>query len=130
MVKVNATINKQHYQTEITSDSNILIADEPINNGGEGKGFSPFQLLAASLAACTSVTLRMYADRKSWPVEKIDVEVTYEHDEDSSTPHINTKIHFKGDLSLEQRDRLLDIATKCPVHKALSNPFSITTTEL
>ena len=130
MVKVSATINKQHYRTEIISDRNNLIADEPINSGGQGEGFSPFQLLSASLAACTSVTLRMYADHKGWPLEKIDVEVIYENDEGSSSPHITTKIRFTGDLSLEQRDKLLEIADKCPVHKALTNPITIKTTEL
>jgi|SRR6185312_1587235 len=130
MVKVNATINKQHYKTEITSDNNTLIADEPVDNSGQGEGFSPHQLLAASLASCTSITLRMYADRKGWPVEKIDVEVTIENEEESDTYHITTQIHFTGDLSLEQRDRLLEIATKCPIHKTLTNPITIKTTEL
>ncbi len=131
MAKVNATINKLHYKTEISSDSNnLIIADEPLEIGGHGEGFSPGELLCASLAACTSITLRMYADRKEWPLEGLNVEVNYDQDLEVNTHHISVKIHFIGDLSIEQRDKLLEIAEKCPIHKALSNPITIKTTEL
>jgi len=130
MVKVNATINALHYKTEITSGSNKIISDETITHGGNAEGFTPEELLCASLASCTTITLRMYADRKEWPLEKLDVEVTFERDEEKSISFINRKIHFSGDLSIEQKQRLLVIADKCPIHKTLSNPITITTFEL
>jgi putative redox protein len=129
MVKVNATINKLHYKTEITSESNIIISDAPVANGGKAEGFTPEELLCASLASCTTITLRMYADRKEWPLEKMDVEVTLERDEEKNISYINRKIHFSGDLSEEQKQRLLVIADKCPIHKVLSNQITITTSE-
>ncbi len=133
MVKVNATISSLNYKTEITSGSasaNKIISDEPLEGGGKEEGLSPWELLCASLASCISITLRMYADRKGWPMEKVDVEVNYHRDEETNTPRLSSIIHFSGGLSFEQKQRLLYIADKCPIHQALSNPITITTSEL
>jgi putative redox protein len=127
MVNVSAVINKEPYKTEIAAGNNKLIADEPTTNGGKGTGFSPGELLAASLAACTSITLRMYANRKGWAVEKIEVDVSFERDEEKNISNITRKIHFIGNLDEEKKERLMEIANKCPIHKTLSNQINITT---
>lgn len=130
MNSVKAAINKQHYKTEIVTASNSLISDEPLENGGDNLGFSPVELLAASLAACTSITLRMYADRKGWSLEKIDVDVKVERDEEKNITGINRTIQFSPALDADSTKRLLAIADKCPIHKILSNKIIITTSKL
>jgi len=125
---IKAVLHKAHYATEITSDTNTLIADEPISHGGTAKGFAPMELLASSLAACTSITLRMYADRKEWALDSIEVSVNIEANTTESL--FNRAITLNGNLSQEQTDKLLDIANHCPVHKILSNTISIHTTLL
>jgi putative redox protein len=129
MSQVKASINKQHYKTEIVTAGNTLISDEPTENGGNNEGFSPSELLAASLAACTTITLRMYADRKGWLIEKIDVEVKVERDEEQNITGIDRIIHFSSTLDTETKKRMLAIAEKCPIHKILSNKIIITTSE-
>jgi putative redox protein len=84
------------------------------------------ELLASSLAACTSITLRMYADRKEWDLESIEVTVDIETNIDAS--HFDRQIYFKGNLNEEQTNKLLDIANHCPVHKLLNSTISIHTT--
>lgn len=123
---IKAVLHKAHYATEIKSATNTLIADEPISHGGTGKGFAPMELLASSLAACTSITLRMYADRKEWELDNIEVTVDLETNNAESL--FKRGITLKGNLNQEQTDRLLDIANHCPVHKILSNTISIHTT--
>jgi putative redox protein len=127
MAKVSAVQNKEHYKTEIVAGNNKLVSDEPVVNGGKGAGFSPSELLAASLASCTSITLRMYADRKEWAVDKIEVDVLFERDEEKNSSTITRKIHFTGNLDAEKKEKLMMIADKCPMHKTLSNQINITT---
>jgi putative redox protein len=117
-----------HYKIDIESSSgNKLIADEPVSAGGEDSGFSPKELLIASLAACTSATLRMYADKKEWDLRTIDIDIDLTTDESGSLTTIIRKLKLTGELNEEQKNRLLNIANKCPVHKILSNPISIKT---
>lgn len=123
---IKAIIHKAHYLTEISSATNTLIADEPISNGGTAKGFAPMELLASSLAACTSITLRMYADRKEWDLESMEVTVDIKQNNEESL--FERTIILKGNLSEEQTNKLLDISNHCPVHKILNNTISIHTT--
>ena len=122
---VKAVIGRHHYATQISSATNTLIADEPISHGGTDKGFAPMELLASSLAACTSITLRMYADRKEWNLESIEVSVDV--NQNNSESLFERMIILNGDLSQEQTNKLLDIANHCPVHKLLHNSISIHT---
>ena len=112
-----------------------LLADEPVAYGGTNRGLSPYGLLSAGLGACTSMTIRMYARRKGWPLEHVSVEVTHDkvhaQDAQGATPgkldHFERAIRLTGDLDGEQRARLLQIADKCPVHQTLERSNSIET---
>lgn len=129
MAKIKSTIGKALYKVEIVSPSgNILIADEPLENGGQNSGFSPKELLASSLAACTSATLMMYANHKGMDLQTVIIDIDLERDEDANKTIIHRKIELNGNLSEEQKARLLVVANKCPVHKILSNPIEINTT--
>jgi putative redox protein len=127
MQKVTATIHQDHYKTVLQSDTNSFLADEPVSVGGTDQGFSPDELLASSLAACTAITLRMYADRKKYPLEQIDVTVSVEWDKVNNKTVMQKTLQFTGNLQPEEIQRLRDIADKCPTHKALLNPIEIKT---
>lgn len=120
---VKATINKEHYACSVTNGSHEIIVDEPIELGGTHKGYAPKGLLMASLASCVAITLRMYADRKQWPVEKIEVEVNV--DTENGEMIFLEEITCYGDLSADQKTRLETIASKCPVSKILATGHEI-----
>jgi putative redox protein len=106
----------------------VLVVDEPADRGGTDTGPRPTQLLAASLAGCTAITVEMYADRKGWDVGSIevDVDVTY----DGTVPSTYAvALKLPRELSEEQRLRLLAIAAKCPVHKVLVGAAAVTVAE-
>lgn len=129
MAKVSSTLGTELYKIEITSPTgNIVIADEPVDKGGKDTGFSPKELLASALAACTSATVRMYADRKQWPLDEVKIDIDLERDEAANKTVINRKIQFIGNLDPEQQKRLLAVANACPIHKILTNPIEVNTT--
>src|SRR5215203_3796422 len=96
-----------------------LVADEPKDEGGEDTGPSPQELLAASLASCTAITMEMYAARKGWDVGDIVVDVDYEPAQRGSPTRFVMQVQMPKELPEDQRDRLMQIAAKCPVHRAL-----------
>jgi uncharacterized OsmC-like protein/alpha-beta hydrolase superfamily lysophospholipase len=110
-------------------------ADEPAAYGGTDRGLSPYQLMAASLGACTSMTLRMYARRKKWPLEGVSVDVTHDrmHAQDAPSAageridRFRREIWLRGPLDTEQRERLLEIADRCPVHRTLETGAKVET---
>lgn len=128
---------EDQFTTEVTVRKHGLTADEPPEIGGNDFGPSPYELLTAGLGACTAMTLRMYADRKQWPLEEVLVhlEHTKDHAEDCQNPekpnskidHFNRVIELKGPLDAKQKQKLLDIADKCPVHRTLNSPVKILT---
>ena len=126
----NAYIGRDHYKVTINAGKNVVIADEDESNGGKGEGLDPHQLLLASLGACTCATLRMYADRKQLNLEEVKVNLSLNADEGGNSTSITRQIQFTGNLTVAERARLLEIAGKCPIHKILSNPISITTSEI
>ncbi|MCF0059253.1 OsmC family protein [Dyadobacter sp. CY356] len=129
MAKVVATIGTELYKTEIKTATHSLIADEPVSAGGLDLGFSPEELLASALAACTCGTLRMYANRKGWSeLTEINVAVDFSRDVQANVSQMNRKIELVGDLNEEQKTRLLAIANKCPIHNALTHTITIDTT--
>lgn len=127
-VTVKASLGKEKYYTEVVAGENTLITDEPVDKGGQNKGFNPFEILATSLASCTAATLRMYIERKEWNVEKINVEVELENFPLTKRAVFKRDITFEGtNLDEEQLKRLHTIADACPVHKILTNDIEILT---
>ena len=104
-----------------------MIADEPADEGGTEMGFSPDELLLASLGACTAITLRMYADRKGWALEEVKCNLTFERDKEKNITRILRNIDLIGHLSEEEKRRLLVIAEKCPTHQILTHQITIET---
>jgi putative redox protein len=127
MVEVTGHIEQTHYKTIIRNGKNELIADEPEKNGGTDLGFEPVEILCSSLAACTCITLKMYAERKKWNLTDVKTQVTLAGNAEKNITNIKREIELTGDLSQEQRERLLYVANQCPVHKILSNPIEIET---
>ncbi|MFA6278215.1 MAG: OsmC family protein [Pedobacter sp.] len=126
MVSINASIGTEPYRIDIKSPTgNVVIADEPLEKGGQDKGFSPKELLASSLGACTCATVRMYAERKTWLLEKINVSVDL-IEEEGQTKFIR-KIELVGNLDDSQRTRLLNVANACPIHKILTHTIVVET---
>ena len=126
-INVNAVTKREKYKTIISSETNQLIADEPITEGGTDLGFSPYELLAGALASCTSITLRMYADRKEWDIDEIKVDVQFSRDSTTNSASFQRTISYVGNLKSSQKERLIAIANACPVHKTLSGTISIET---
>jgi len=123
------------YLQNISVGPHLYNSDEPIDAGGRDAGADPYELLLAALGSCVSITLRMYADRKQWPLEAVRVELSWArvHMADCAdcdngfelTDGIEIELSFVGDLSESQRERLMNIANKCPVHRTLSSPIQI-----
>ncbi len=110
------------YQQTVRIGKHQLIADEPASLGGDDRGPAPTDFLLAALGACTSITLRMYAERKQIPLSGVQVALTLdkvESVERGKIDRINRRITLAGELSNEQRDSLLNIANKCPLHRLL-----------
>lgn len=126
-VKVISNTGKEKYKTLISTRNHQIIADEPFDENGQDLGMKPTELLAGALASCTSITLRMYADRKNWYLENIHVEVSFVRDATTNTASFTRNISYTGNLEDAQRDRLLAIANACPVHKVLSGTIVIET---
>jgi len=122
---VTAIIGQDHFRTELIASGKTVIADEPEELGGTNSGPAPGEFLMISLASCTAITLRMYADRKKWDVSKIKVEVASEKVDNKT--YFNREISLEGNLDEDQLHRLLQIANACPVHKVLTNPIEIST---
>jgi putative redox protein len=112
------------HEVEIEGGHTVVV-DEPVDWGGTDTGPSPTRLLAAGLAACTAVTIEMYAERKGWDVGQVEVDadVSYEGHAPSS---FDVTVKLPGELSGEQRERLLEIAHKCPVHRVIRGETPVT----
>jgi putative redox protein len=104
---------------EVEMGDHTLTADEPKNHGGDDAGPSPQELLAASLASCTAITMEMYAQRKGWDAGDVAVHVDYEPAQRGSPTRFKLVIDFPKELPEEQRERLMQIGAKCPVHRVL-----------
>jgi uncharacterized OsmC-like protein len=128
---VAVQLGSDGYTTEIVAGGHRLLADEPKDVGGNDMGPSPYQLLNASLGACTAMTLKMYAERKAWPLDKVTVHLSHSrhHAEDGAHPETGNSrvdtfkrfIALEGDLDEAQKAKLLEIAEKCPVHRTLTD---------
>ena len=135
--RVVAYIGKDHYPTHINASGHAIIADEPLSVGGENLGPTPYDLLNASLGACTAMTLRMYADHKKWPLDGVKVTLKHDkvhkedceacEDKNKKIDQIERELVLEGPLDDKQRQRLLEIADRCPVHRTLHNEISVVT---
>lgn len=117
------------YATRIKAGHHILISDEPAAEGGTDQGPTAHQLLLSALGACTAITLRMYADRKGWDLQRVSVDLNMDGSDNTSGPEtkIYLKLSLEGQLDTAQRERLAAIAKKCPVHKTLTGAITIET---
>lgn len=125
MTHAHAAIARTPYATDITVNGRTLIADEPEALGGKGAGFAPYDLLLSSLAACTAITLRMYADHKGWPLESLDIELSLTGTGDQR--QIRRVLHPVG-LDSGQAARLAEVAERTPVTLTLKSGIAIATT--
>lgn len=135
--RVATRTGRERFHTEIWARGHSLVADEPLSQGGGDDGPTAYDLLLAALGSCTSITLRMYADRKEWPVEAIGVRLRHERihakdceeceSKEGRISRIERDIELEGDLTQEQKERLLYIADRCPVHKTLTGEIVVKT---
>lgn len=133
---VMARIDEGPFLTEILAGEHHMLADEPRDIGGDNLGPTPYELVAAGLGACTAMTLKMYADRKKWPLAEVRVHLNYENkyvedarncESDQRIGRFTRTLEIAGDLDDKQRQRLLEIANKCPIHKTLKNGVHVST---
>jgi len=124
--RVSARLGEVDYAVDLRAGKHRLVADEPASQGGADAGPGPFSLLLSGLAACTAITLRMYARRKGWNLASIDVDAQiFRH---GSTSRIDRRISLQGDLDDAQRSRLLEMSEKTPVTLTLKGGIDIRTT--
>ncbi len=110
------------YTNDVKTSRHHLFADEPVDLGSSDLGPTPYEYLCAALGSCTSITMRMYADRKGWPVQDISVKVSHAkeiHGDGIRRDVFTRDISMAGDLDQAQRARMIEIANKCPVHRTL-----------
>jgi uncharacterized OsmC-like protein len=130
---------KGRFQQEIISGTHHFVADEPASVGGLNSGPGPYDLLLAALGACTSMTLRLYAEQKKLPLTRVEVRLRHDRiyavdcaeceTKEGLIDHIERVITLEGDLDAKQRARLMEIADKCPVHRTLKSEVDIRTVE-
>jgi|SRR6185312_15811842 len=115
------------FEFEIKNANHAIMTDVGAKEGGQDRGMDPHALLESALAACTAITVTMYADRKKWPLKDVNVQVKISKEGPQS--EIQRQIHFVGDLTAEQHQRLVEIANKCPIHNLLESQIHILTSE-
>lgn len=128
MATITARIERTPYETHLSTGSQVIVVDEPADVGGQDRGMNPGELLAGSLASCTVITLRMYADRKGWPLDSVVAHVDYATDPETKRALFTMQLILNGDLTEAQRAQLLDVADRCPIHRLLENPVDFATT--
>ncbi|MBK7869855.1 MAG: OsmC family protein [Saprospiraceae bacterium] len=120
MTSITAKLGPDNFTTELTDGMHTIIGDEPVDIGGQDKGLDPYELVIAGLALCKAATMRMYAQRKGWDTGEIKVHIDLETNKDEPARFIS-KITFTGELSEEQKQRIVQIGNKCPTHRLLEN---------
>lgn len=126
MPKATVTLGPIDFGMKAVVGEHIVIIDEPLSNGGRDTGPAPMEYLCVALASCTTATVKMYANRKQWKIDSMVVDVEKETTAEGKNV-FKRVLHIKGDLSVEQMNRLLQIANACPVHKVLSQANTVET---
>jgi putative redox protein len=124
---ITAVLDGAPFATRISTRGITAIADEPPEHGGTDQGLRPHELLLGALASCTAITMRMYAERKGWDTGGITVEATLDRTQNGREveSRIHLEVGFGSPLAPEQRERLLQIAGACPVHRTLESPLHL-----
>lgn len=120
ITSISAKLGAENFLTELSDGKHAIIGDEPEKSGGQDKGLDPYELVLAGLALCKAATMRMYAQRKGWDAGEISVHIDLETQKDMPARFIS-KISFTGNLSEEQKHRIVQIGNKCPTHRLLEN---------
>jgi putative redox protein len=118
-MKARARRENGTFKHDLEIRDHHMTADEPEDNGGDDTGPSPEELLAASLASCSAITIEMYANRKGWDIGDLEVDVDYEPAQRGSPTKFRMEVRMPKELPEDQRERLMQIAAKCPVHRTL-----------
>ncbi|GAA0336758.1 hypothetical protein GCM10009087_54040 [Sphingomonas oligophenolica] len=116
------------FQVEAHAGGSIFLVDEPVAFGGLGTGPNPYDLISMALGSCTAMTVRLYAERKQWPLDKVRVRVVHLRGTLKARDTFEREIDLRGGLDEEQRARLIDIAMRCPVHLTLERGADVRTT--
>ena len=137
VVEVRESAGRRYAQA-VSAGRHRLRADEPVEAGGDDTGPSPYEWLVAALGACTSMTVRLYAERKQWPLEHVSVRLRHRkrhaqdcqdcEGKDARLDHVDREVSLTGPLDPAQRQRLMEIANRCPVHRTLEAGLTVTTT--
>lgn len=132
MAKAKVILPKEGLKTDIYSNEHLYHSDEPLEDGGTNSAPTPTQMLMGALGSCIAITMRLYAQRKGWPLDGVEIELDFEkfraadypaYNGDAAFVHeISKSIKLIGDLSEEQKARILEIGGKCPVHRLLASP--------
>lgn len=123
--KSRASIKHEKYRTQISTVAHNFIVDEPLEVNGKDLGPNPGELLSASLAACTAITIKMYANRKGWDLDEAIVYVDFKRNIKEDSTSFTKEVQLIGDLSNEQKQRLLEIGNRCPIHRTLLGSIEI-----
>jgi putative redox protein len=126
---VRAVLGATRYVVTLSDGTHEWLGDEPLEAGGANRGPTAHQLLLSSLGTCTAITLRMYADRKGWPLAGVIVDLAFNPDGPPAAggAEIRRRVTLQGELSAEQRERLLQIANACPINKVLNGEIRTAT---
>lgn len=137
--EVEVRVGRSGFRTEISARGHTLVADEPLTFGGTDEGPTPYDYLTAALGACTAMTIRMYADRRGWPLEGVTVRLMHSRVHEKDCEHceaqsvgidqISRRIELSGELTEEQRAGLLRIADRCPVGQTLARGVRVVALE-
>lgn len=132
MAKTTVRLGREGYRTDIRVRTHTIYADEPVDSGGTDTAPTPTEMLMGALGSCMAITARLYAERKGWPLEGVEIALDFErfagkeyaaYSGDAAFVHeIRQQITLLGPLDDDQRERLLEIASRCPVHRIVENP--------
>jgi putative redox protein len=127
IAEISANLGTTDFLMELTNDTHTWQADEPTEVGGTNQAPNPYELLLSALSSCSAITMKMYANRKSWPLEGVDVQSNLVKDYPAAPYRIVRTIRLIGPLDEEQKTRLIQIADLCPVHKMLTRGTEVHT---